>query len=177
MTGAPAAQPGALPAPALRRRLACLVYEGVLLFGVVIVTALLLGILTQQQPALQGPLALRVALFLVLGLYFVLFWTRSGQTLAMKTWKIRVLRQDGSRLPVWQASCRYLTAWMWFLPALLTADIMDLRSGWSVWVSLAAGVLVYAGLTWLHPDRQYWHDALCRTRLVQWSPPAPPPKP
>jgi len=44
-------------------------------------------------------------------------------------------------------------------------------SGATAFVALTAGVLGYAALTWLHPDRQYWHDAVCRTRLVNWQPP------
>ena len=31
-----------------------------------------------------------------------------------------------------------------------------------IWV----GVIAYAMLTLLHPHRQFWHDALCGTRLI-----------
>ena len=33
-----------------------------------------------------------------------------------------------------------------------------------------AGVLAYAALAWLHPQRQFWHDAVCGTRLIHWKP-------
>jgi len=38
---------------------------------------------------------------------------------------------------------------------------------------LMIGVLTYAALARLHPDRQFWHDAVCGTRLVTWQPAKP----
>lgn len=168
----PAASPGTLATPSLRRRMACFIYEGVLLFGVVMVPGLVYAVLTRQTHALSGTRGLQWSVFLVVGAYFVVFWTRSGQTLAMQTWRIRLVDQAGSRVSVPRAALRYLLAWMWFAPALFTLHFTGLRgSGATAFVALAAGVLGYAALTWLHPDRQYWHDAVCRTRLVDWQPP------
>jgi hypothetical protein len=35
---------------------------------------------------------------------------------------------------------------------------------------MALGVLVFAGLSYLHPQRQYLHDAVCGTRLITYRP-------
>ena len=68
MNGAP--EPArALETPALWRRLACFLYEGVLLFGVVMAAGLLYSIATSQRNALQGRLGLVLFLFAVLGSY------------------------------------------------------------------------------------------------------------
>jgi uncharacterized RDD family membrane protein YckC len=83
----PAPPAAGLAAPGLRRRLACFVYEGVLLFGVVMVAGLVYGIATGQRHALVGTTGLQVFTFVVLGCYFVFLWSRSGQTLAMQTWQ------------------------------------------------------------------------------------------
>ena len=56
------------------------------------------------------------------------------------------------------------------MPALATAHFSGLTGGWATVGALTTGVLAYAGLTRLHPDRQYWHDALCQTRLIAWHP-------
>jgi hypothetical protein len=72
MTWRGALAPGA--APSLRRRMACFVYEGVLLFGVVMCAGLVYSSLTQQRHALVGLHGLQVVVFVVLGLYFVWFW-------------------------------------------------------------------------------------------------------
>ncbi len=171
------AEPGSLTVPGLRRRLASFLYEGVLLFGVVMIAGLLYGVLTQQRHALVGATGLRVVLFLVLGGYFVFFWSRTGQTLAMLTWHIRLVMQDGTAVPPLRAAARYLLSWLWFVPALAIVHFWGLQGGWATFGALATGVLGYAALTRAHPDRQYWHDAVCRTRLVTWYPAHRQPKP
>ncbi|MDO9092744.1 MAG: RDD family protein [Rubrivivax sp.] len=166
-----AADDGVLCTPGLARRLACFLYEGVLLFGVVVIAGLGYGIVTQQRHALVGSTGLQAFLVLVLGLYFVHFWSRSGQTLAMLTWHIRLVTASGQPVSRLRAACRYLLSWIWFLPALAAVHLAGLKSGWATVACLLAGVLGYAALTRLHPDRQYWHDAVCGTRLVTWRPP------
>ena len=163
--------PGALVTPGLARRLACFVYEGVLLFGIVMVAGLLYGIVTQQRHALAGAFGLRVFLFLVLGAYFVWFWSRGGQTLAMQTWHIRLVTRAGGPVSRLRALARYLLAWLWFLPALLALSVAGLKGSLPAFTAIVAGVLAYAALVRLHPDRQYWHDAVCGTRLVNAPPP------
>ncbi len=165
------AGPGVRSTPGLRRRLASFLYEGVLLFGVVMAAGLVYAVVTQQRHALVGTPGLQAFLFVVLGMYFVYFWSRSGQTLAMQTWRIRLETLDGQSVRPMRALCRYLLAWMWFLPALLTLHLTGLKGAAPAFGVVFAGVVAYAALAWLHPDRQYWHDALCKTRIVNWQPP------
>jgi uncharacterized RDD family membrane protein YckC len=159
---------GGLGAPGVGRRLACFLYEGVLLFGVVMIAGYLYSSLTQQRHALQGLHGLQAFLFMVLGIYFVWFWSHGGQTVAMRTWHIRLLTQDGRPVGQVRALARYLLSWIWFLPALLSIWLADLHGALPTFGLMLAGVLVYAGLARLHPARQFWHDAACGTRLVTW---------
>ena len=174
MTGTEAI-PGGQQTPGVARRLACLVYEGVLLFGVLMAAALVYGVATDQRHALVGAFGLRVVLFLVLGAYFIGFWSRQGQTLAMRTWHIKLVRAtNGNDLhpPSWaRSAARYLLAWVWFVPALLALHLSGVKGTPAVFATLLAGVLTYALLARLHPERQFLHDALCGTRLVTWRPP------
>lgn len=164
---APAATASAeLATPSVWRRLLCLLYEGVLLFGVVMVTGLVYALVAQQKHALVGSDGLKVFLFVVLGLYFIYFWTRTGQTLAMLTWHIQLVGVDGAAVKPARALVRYLLCWLWFLPALAVVHYSGLKSGGAISGALIAGVLAYAGLAWLHPQRQFWHDAVCQTRLL-----------
>ena len=160
-----------LEPPGLRRRLACFVYEGVLLFGVLMLAGLLYGIVTQQRHALVGMHGLQLFLFLVLGLYFSWFWSHGGQTVAMKTWHIRVLTTQGTPVSLGRAAMRYLLSWLWFIPALAYAYFAGLKTGASIAAALTIGGLVYATLGRLNPQRQYPHDLLCGTRLVLWRTP------
>lgn len=156
-----------LPAtPGLWRRLAAFTYEGVLLFGVVMAAGLVYAAATRQSHALAGQSGLQAWLFFVLGLYFCWFWGRHGQTLAMRTWHIRLVAADGGA-PTWpRVLARYLLAWLWFLPALAAVYLAQIRSGWAVSFIVIVGVFAYAALAWLHPSRQFFHDVLCGTRLV-----------
>jgi uncharacterized RDD family membrane protein YckC len=162
------------PAPSVRRRLASFLYEGVLLFGVLMIADYLFASLTQQRHALQQRQLGMAFLFVVLGIYFAWFWSRSGQTLAMKTWHIRVVRHDGARLTQWRALLRYLAAWLWFLPPLAVVAAIGVTKlgGGGTFAVVAAYVLAYALLARLHPQRQFLHDVLSGTRLVDSRPAA-----
>lgn len=158
------------PTPSVWRRLAAFLYEGVLLFGVLMVAGLLYSVVTRMDHALHGKLGLQVFLFVVLGAYCAGFWVRGGQTVAMKAWHVRVVDASGQALSWRQAVARYLLAWLWFLPALVVLWVSGLKDSAAFAAALCVGVITYAGLTRLHPDRQFFHDVLCGTRLVTWRP-------
>lgn len=143
-----------------------MVYEGVLLFGVVMIAGYLYSALTQQRHALNGRHGLQAFMFVVLGIYFVWFWSKSGQTVAMKTWHLQLQTTSGDRVPQARALARYLLSWLWFIPALLLAEFAGWHSSSQVLSALAVGMLVYASLSWWMPQRQFLHDRLCGTRLV-----------
>jgi uncharacterized RDD family membrane protein YckC len=154
--------------PALTRRMACWLYEGMLLFGVVFIAGYLFGTLSQTKNAMDNRHPLQAFLFVVFGIYFVWLWSK-GQTLAMKTWHIRVLSQTGQPLTQIQALVRYLWAWLWFLPSLLGAWWFNLGGGESL-VIVVGWVAVWALLSRFHPRQQFWHDALAGTQLVDCTP-------
>jgi uncharacterized RDD family membrane protein YckC len=153
-------------APSIRRRLACMLYESVLLFGVVMTAGYLYSSLTQQRHALQGATGLQLFMFIVLGVYFAGFWSRSGQTLAMKTWHIRLQVRGGGSPSQLRAFARYVASWLWFLPALASAHFSGIRSTLAFAVIVFSGMLVYALLARVRSDRQFLHDALCGTELI-----------
>jgi len=157
-----------LTAPSLRRRMACWLYEGMLMFGVVFIAGYLFSALTQTRHALDNRHELQAFLFLVFGIYFTWFWSK-GQTLAMKTWHIRVVDQQGRPLSQLRALLRYVLSWMWFLPPLAVGFIWQLAAV-EVTVLLGGWVAIWAILARFHPQRQFWHDAMAGTRLVSSQP-------
>ena len=157
-----------LSTPSLARRMACWLYEGLLMFGVVFISGYLFGTLSQTRHALDNRHALQIFLFVIFGIYFVWFWAK-GQTLAMKTWDIRVVDRHNQAISQKRALARYCLSWIWFLPPLLTVSPFQL-SGGEVTVLVIGWIAIWALMSRFHPDRQFWHDAWAGTRLVQSSP-------
>lgn len=158
------APPALLQTPTLPRRMACWLYEGLLMFGVVFVAGYLFGTLSQTRHALDNRHALQGFLFVIFGIYFTWFWAK-GQTLAMKTWHIRAVDTAGQPLTQSRALRRYVLSWLWFLPPLLGVAPFALP-GAEVAVIVLGWVAVWALLSRFHPQRQFWHDAMAGTRLV-----------
>ena len=163
-----APQAASLPTPGVARRMAAFLYEGVLLFGVVFAAGFLYATLTQQQHALQGQMGLQIFVFVVLAVYFVTFWSRGGQTVAMRAWHVRLVTADGAAVTPLRALARYLVGWLWFAPALIAAHFAGLHNAPQIFTLMIVGVVAFALLAFLHPQRQFLHDAVCGTRLVTW---------
>ena len=157
-----------LKAPSITRRLCCWVYEGVLLFGVVFIAGYLFSTLTQTRHGLQHRLWHQLFLFGVLGYYFTWFWHK-GQTLAMKTWHIRVLNDQGQALTPMHALRRYLWCWIWFAPPLLFSYALNFSTTTSM-ALLPLWVLAWAMAARRQNEQQYWHDVWAKTRLVDVRP-------
>lgn len=127
----------------LRRRLASMLYESLLLLGVLSVSFMLphlaLGMI--WEIVLPGPV-LFIHLFGVMGIYFVWYWHHGGQTLAMQTWRLKLVGINGSPPSLGQLILRYCLSW--------------------------PSILYGAGLIWalLDRERQFLHDRLAGTRVI-----------
>jgi len=168
-THQPSSAPPNYATPGLWRRMACWLYEGMLLFGVVFIAGYLFSALTQTRHALDNRHVQQAFLFIVLGIYFTWFWAK-GQTLAMKTWHIRVVDAQGHGLTQARALLRYLLSWLWFLPPLAAIAPFQLSGAESA-VIMLGWVAVWALLSRFHPRQQFWHDVLAGTRLISVQPP------
>jgi len=159
--------------PSLKRRMACWLYEGMLLFGVMVSSGLVYFVAAYWATGLapgemnvhpQLKSGLQASSFLVLGLYFIWMWRR-GQTLAMKTWRIQIVDTDGRKISRKTALKRYLTSWIWFIPPLAASSALGLPPVQLTFLTLG-WITVWGLLSRFHPQRQFWHDALAGTRLI-----------
>ena len=164
-----------LPPASLKSRLMAMVYEAMLLFAVLFAATLLFSTLLEQRHALYRRDDLQYWLFVVLGIYFCWFWRHGGQTLAMKTWRIQVLTRDGAPLSWTRAVPRYVLAWLWFLPGLAAARYLNAQ-GWMLVALPTLNMLLWALAVFLDRDRQFLHDRLAGTRIIQLPLIAPPEK-
>ncbi len=148
-----------------------MLYEALLLFGVLVIAGLLFAVIMQQRHALYLRHVFQYCLLLVLGIYFVWFWIHGGQTLPMKTWRIRLVSAEGGPVTIVHAMLRFLLAWLWFLPGLALAWLLGAQA-WMLVLIPAINMLAWALTIYLDPQRQFLHDRLAGTRLIMASEPA-----
>ena len=99
-----------MKSPSLFKRMACMLYESILLIAILaLATFIFLKIF---GAATQSPLRyfLQFYLWLIAGAYFIFCWVKSGQTLAMQTWRIQLLGQGDQPMSIRQAAIRYVIA-------------------------------------------------------------------
>ena len=135
--------PGSASPASLGRRSLSLCYEVLLLLAVLLVGALPFVMLASFADHMTARPLFQLYLIAFAGIYFVWQWRRGGQTLPMKTWRMRVVTREGAPLDWARAARRYLFA-------------------------LAGTLLAGGGFLWalVDRDRQFLHDRLAGTRIV-----------
>jgi uncharacterized RDD family membrane protein YckC len=166
------AELSALPSPKFWRRVSCSLYEQLVLLGVIAFTFLLpnlaLGILFNTS--LPSWLTFTY-LYFVLGIYFVWYWTKTGQTLAMQTWRVRMIASNGNTLNRRQAIWRYVYGSLWVLPCIFLQWAFHLEKWQIIEMLFAVSLFLWPlsiyldGRTSAH--RQSLADRFAGTRLVE----------
>ena len=131
------------PAPLLAR-IAAMIYESLLVIAVVFVASFIIIPIVGEMHLPWQRYFFQVYILSILFGYFSAFWLRSGQTLAMKTWRIRLVNRAGGPLSFKQAALRFVLA----LLGLLLGGI-------GFWWAL------------IDRDRQFLHDRIVGTRLIR----------
>ncbi|HEY5761542.1 MAG TPA: RDD family protein [Steroidobacter sp.] len=137
-----------LPSAGVLRRLGAMLYDFILVVAVLVVLTLLMLPLTGGEAVTVGPYrnwkyAFQLFEVVVIVIFFGVPWTRSGQTLGMQAWRLRVEREDGSRL-------------RW-------SDVIKRLAAATVSLTLA-----FAGYLWIWVDKDKlaWHDRWTGTRVI-----------
>ena len=131
-----------VPAP-LWRRLASAVYDALLLAAIFMVVVMADLFLRGAAGLPYNVHVLRAELVLASALFCGVSWTRGGQTLGMRAWRLKVRRTDGQALNWPAALARYAFAWL-------------------AWLPLGLGVLWCA----IDARKRAWHDTLSGTEVV-----------
>lgn len=133
--------------PSLPRRLTAMLYDTFLVIALAgVVNALALGVVVRatggEQQVLNAHVVQILTVLSTVG-FFSVFWLKSGQTLGMQAWRIRLVDFEGNPPTAGKAIVRCLGAFLSF-------------------ASLGLGYL------WCLVDhnKRYWHDYLSRTELI-----------
>ena len=126
------------------RRTLCLIYDFLLFLAIWFVASLIFIMIVQDTNFAYFKPIYQFYSLSVIGIYFIWFWTHGGQTLAMQTWKMRVVAKNGSALSMKQAITRYIFA--------------------------VIGITSFGiGIIWalFDRDQQFLHDRLAGTRIIK----------
>ncbi len=135
--------PENLPHAGLLRRLAAILYDGLLLLAVLFIAGALALSFTGGEAVKAGNPLFTTYLFFVSFFFFAWFWTHGGQTLGMRAWRLRVQQRNGDPITLWQALLRFLVA----IPSWL---LLGLGFLWSL----------------LDKEKMTWHDRYSMTVMV-----------
>ena len=140
--------------PGLAVRIAAIVYDAFLIFAIWwAVTAVAVSIQVAQvgqdaikssgKAATGGPI-LFIVLVLSVVLFFGWFWRRSGQTLGMQAWRIKIESIDGGK-----------PSWSQVLIRLIGAELSLTLFGMGyIWIAFDS-------------EKRAWHDIWSKTRLIR----------
>jgi uncharacterized RDD family membrane protein YckC len=155
-----------LKAPGLGRRMACWLYEGILIFAAMLIATLVFSIAGQMRSGIDNLRPLLIAFLAVVGgVYCAWFWSR-GQTLPMRAWRIRMVDRHGQPVTQARALLRYVYCSLWFAPVIAVLQSWPHFTLPQASVLLAGWITFWALLSQFHPQRQFWHDAMAGTRLI-----------
>jgi len=130
----------------LLRRIAAMMYDALLVAALLFLATLPFVAMRGGEPVEIGDNGLyRVVLVAVIYAFFVGFWTRSGRTLGMQSWRLQLETMDGNRPGFAAANIRFFAALFSWTPA-------GLGFLWQIW----------------DRDKLAWHDRISRTRLVYY---------
>jgi uncharacterized RDD family membrane protein YckC len=158
-----------LVTPSIKRRIAALPYEILLLAALLFLAAFpaagLKGITLSGAPLF----IFQAYLFCVTTTYFTWFWRHGGQTLAMKTWRFRVVRKSGEALNFKVAFARFVLSTIFYGPAVAGLVLLLFPDRVNRVITLWAFLPMLATLLWARydADRQFLHDSMAGTRLVE----------
>jgi len=128
------------------RRIAAMLYDALLVAALLFLATVPFIAARGGEPVEHGEnFFYQLTLVLVVFAFFVGFWSRSGRTLGMQSWRLQLQNDQGEVPGVAQASLRFFASLLSWLP-------LGLGFFWQLW------------------DRENltWHDKISHTRLVHY---------
>ena len=126
----------------LSRRLGAMLYDGLLVVALMMFATVPFVIVRGGESVEAGDPFYRITMLIIAWLFFAGFWSRSGRTLGLQAWRLRIETTAGERPGFGVASLRFLAALASWLP-------LGLGFWWQLW----------------DKDALSWHDRLSGTRL------------
>jgi uncharacterized RDD family membrane protein YckC len=132
-----------LPSASLIKQLAAMLYDSFLILAILF-AATVFALILNKGEAIESNPVFSLYLVLVIFLFYSWFWSKCGQTLGMRAWKIQIINDYG-RNPAWQ--------------------VCILRLVFAIFSMACLGL----GYWWRLSKPYTWHDKLSQTRIIDIS--------
>ncbi|MEJ2143249.1 MAG: RDD family protein [Gammaproteobacteria bacterium] len=160
-----------------KRRLLSIVYDSLLLAAVLFIAFAIFLKFTQFAGIEASHSIKSVYLLSIIFFFYAGFWTHGGQTLGMKTWRIKLVHENGQGIRWQQALLRYLCALpSWFIILIGTSGLILKTLPFPepfVWVNkIPMGIILGIGLVMLYIEQRpgNWRDRFSHTRVIMINP-------
>ena len=144
--------PASSPPVGLIRRIMAIFYDFFLLIAILFLATAIFNALLNQGKALaaENPYTTFLSFYLgsIIFLYFGWFWTHGGQTLGMKTWKIKLISNERETTNFWAISWKQV--FIREATAIISCLCLGLGFFWSVFDN----------------KKRCWHDMASNTTLI-----------
>jgi uncharacterized RDD family membrane protein YckC len=130
----------------LLRRLGAMLYDGLLVTAVLMLATV--PFVAERGGGTVEPddnFLYQLSMLIVMYLFFIFFWTRGGQTLGMRAWRLRLETHDGGFPSIPVATLRFFVAIVSLIP-------FGLGFLWQLW----------------DKDKLTWHDRIAGTRMLHY---------
>jgi uncharacterized RDD family membrane protein YckC len=131
------------PPASLIKQLAAMIYDSLLIIAILFISTAI-ALIFNDGNAIESSPVFSLYLILIIFIFYSWFWRKSGQTLGMRVWKIRIVSELGGN-PSWSICFLRLTF------ALLSIACLGLGYWWRL-------VKPYT-----------WHDRLSQTSIISVS--------
>lgn len=134
-------------APSLLKLGACLIYDALVIIALSFACALIFVWVSGDATHGVKRYLLQLFLWVSIGVYFVWCWQKSGQTLAMQTWKLKLVTQGGSQ----------------------ESQLLSVKLAMTRYVLASISLMLFGfGFLWaiIDRDRLFLHDRLLKTRII-----------
>ena len=159
-----------LPTAGFLRRLGALSYDILLLMAIIVIAGFIALPFTGGEAPSPGNPFYQTYLFVICYIFFAWFWTRGGQTLGMRAWRLRVQNEDGSTINLSQALLRFMAG---IATAVLLGIGIYLLKSEPMSVRFIGGIaalsLLALSIVWIFIDKKKlaWHDHFSHCKVVE----------
>jgi len=158
-----------LPNAGLLRRIGAFAYDSLLLMALIVIAGFIALPFTGGEAPKAGNPYYQTYLFILSYVFFAWFWTRGGQTLGMRAWRLRVQNDDGSAISWGQSLLRFMSG---------VASLVLIGAGFYLtknepmshlyFLGIAAWVIFVASFLWIIVDKKKlaWQDHFSNCKVV-----------